>query len=297
MKFSFKVTLALLSTTFLNCNDCQNSSIPEPKLDKIIYEFHPSFTYSSNFIISEGHSSVEFEIYKPAYFFGENKREMITYDRLVMDSTKVIRLFDVCQGLSFDSTRVNERMILDGISGRISKYANNQVYEVLRFRSPDRKNYKLDYEAIDAFFLAIEETAASNQNLNEYLENLKGYFDYGLPIKQVNKSPLEFRIWGSLTVNEEKELYEFLDSLPKKEPIIFDMTNFPGMGTIFYDRFRKLNNNHYICYLVNKDHLNEDLESIGNCNIYTNREQIKKYFEKINRDNYSQNTAPSSSRR
>ena len=180
----------------------------------------------------------------------------------------------------FDSTRTDERRILDGITGRIEKHDNEQIYETLKFVSPNRKNFKLDYKSLDAFFQVIEEEATSKEYLREYLEDLKGYFDYGLPVKQINDNPLEFRLWGSLTGNEENELYNFLDSLPKEEPIIFDVTNFPGMGNMFHGKFREFNKNHYIYYLSNSNLYNTDLKSIGNCDMYYDREQMEKKISK-----------------
>ena len=276
MKLVLSILLVLIGASIFTSSGHQNRRSQDLTLEKVIYKFYPSFIYSSHFIIAEDESVVKFEIIKPADFFGKNERQLITYGSLNIDSSKIKQLMKVNRDLYFDSTRIDERRLLDGISGRIEKYDNNKNYETLKFRSPTRQNFELDYKSIDAFFLAIEENAESNQYLREYLERLKGYFDYGLPIKQIGEDPLEYRLWGSITSNEEQELYLFLDSLPRNEPIIFDVTNFPGMGNMFHGKFQSFNERHNIYYLSSNKLFNTDLKSIGNCKMYYDRGKMKK---------------------
>jgi anti-anti-sigma regulatory factor len=45
------------------------------------------------------------------------------------------------------------------------------------------------------------------------------------------------RIFGSLSSSKEMALRSLLSTLPKDEPLIVDMTNFDGMGTLLYPAF------------------------------------------------------------
>ena len=177
---------------------------------------------------------------------------------------------------------MDERLILDGIHGSVSKYHEGVVQEKLLIRSPDREAFELDYKILDAFFELVEPEVNDREDLMEYVEDIKSYFDYGLPIRQVSEDPLEFRFWGAITANEVEDLYSFFATLPASQPIIFDCRNFPAMGNMFHVDFEELNDSHQLYYLVKAGKTPRDLLEIGNCAIYTDRESI---FEAIQQRN------------
>src|SRR5205085_10583472 len=45
------------------------------------------------------------------------------------------------------------------------------------------------------------------------------------------------RIFGSLSSSHRKALRSLFSSLPSEEPLVVDMTNFDGMGTLLYPAF------------------------------------------------------------
>jgi hypothetical protein len=73
-----------------------------------------------------------------------------------------------------------------------------------------------------------------------YFESLEQYFDFGLPCKVTSTEPFEVRIYGSLSSNEEQDLNKFVRALPTVKPILIDVTNFDGMGTMFFPLFQRL---------------------------------------------------------
>jgi hypothetical protein len=71
----------------------------------------------------------------------------------------------------------------------------------------------------------------------ERLEQLHGYLNLGLPARFIDGDVRCLRIFGSLSSYDRKELKSLLDSLRNDEPLVLDMTNFEGMGTVLYPIF------------------------------------------------------------
>lgn len=71
----------------------------------------------------------------------------------------------------------------------------------------------------------------------ERLEQLHVYLHLGLPVRMIEGPMKCLRIFGSLSSSEEMALRSMLSTLPKDEPLIVDMTNFDGMGTLLYPAF------------------------------------------------------------
>jgi hypothetical protein len=134
--------------------------------------------------------------------------------------------------------KTNNNQGLDGIEVRnfvSDKSSRNEFY----FWSPNKGSQ--EHRIVEAL-LELSRAAFTDIKHIEYFESLEQYFDFGLPCKIVNKDPWEARIYGVLSVDDEstRALTEFLNSLPSDRPILIDMTNFQGMGTLFYPLFKEL---------------------------------------------------------
>jgi hypothetical protein len=71
------------------------------------------------------------------------------------------------------------------------------------------------------------------------LEDIHGYLGGGLPAKNLGGNPYCVRIFGTLSSRDQDDLQQFLDELPKSTPLLVDMSNFDGMGTLLYPIFQQ----------------------------------------------------------
>jgi hypothetical protein len=70
------------------------------------------------------------------------------------------------------------------------------------------------------------------------VEQLFGYFNDSLPARVFEGEPLRIRIFGRLSSTHSKQLDALFASVPPAVPVLVDMTNFEGMGTLLLPRFR-----------------------------------------------------------
>lgn len=239
--------------------------------------FYPSFEYASEFIIEMNDKTpgMKFIISQV------NATGMLEYSIVPFDSSAITLSESGYREFKSAIDRIDwkhykpagERMVIDGVPGVINIIGHSSDTTTIYFHSPERDSFKTEYEIFDAFFNLAEKEVKEISHL-EYLEALKSYFDYGLPIKKTGDNPLEYRLWGHLTSNEKKDLNDFLNNLPEKQPVILDCTNFPGMGTMYYELFRKTNTEKDIYYLIKENSEQEDLTQIGNCRIFRSRNDL-----------------------
>lgn len=71
------------------------------------------------------------------------------------------------------------------------------------------------------------------------LENIHMYLGLGLPAKDLGGDPHRVRLFGSIGPDHEAELALFLDRLLSSEPLLMDLSNCDGMGTLVYPRFTR----------------------------------------------------------
>jgi hypothetical protein len=128
---------------------------------------------------------------------------------------------------------------LDGIQvqGNFKEAASPQVN--FSFWSPNKARQPKDFAVVDSIFSLLESTAPSCL-FNAYLEQLAIYFSFGTPVRRSAGPPLTLRIYGSLTIDHVQDFDQIVDSLPANAPLLVDMTNFNGMGTLLYPSFRRL---------------------------------------------------------
>lgn len=71
------------------------------------------------------------------------------------------------------------------------------------------------------------------------LEQLHSYLDLGLPARLIDGPVRQLRIFGRLTSSDDHALYQLLNEASGDDPLLVDMTNFEGMGTILYPIFAR----------------------------------------------------------
>lgn len=134
-----------------------------------------------------------------------------------------------------DEQRNLVKGMLDGISIHFRVQAGTTDHSFV-WECPDRTDIG-QFRLIEALFDFFESSFKTPETVG-YLERLKGYFDFGLLVKKTSEHPLEYRLYSHLTANEAEEFWLFLRSLPRDRPVVFDLTNFQVMGTMFYESIR-----------------------------------------------------------
>ena len=71
----------------------------------------------------------------------------------------------------------------------------------------------------------------------ERLEQLHGYLQLGLSARVIDGEVKCLRLFGSLSSNDEEALRTMFSSFGQDEPLLIDMTNFDGTGTLLYTVF------------------------------------------------------------
>lgn len=124
---------------------------------------------------------------------------------------------------------------LDGITVKGTQTRSEGV-KSFAFWSP--KKGTANAELISILNKVLAETFIE-EDIASYLENLEQYFPHKLGLKKISTTPLTYKLYGSISDNEAEELYGFLENLPAKEKVIIDLSNFGGMGTMFYGDFEE----------------------------------------------------------
>ncbi|RZK35398.1 MAG: hypothetical protein EOO61_11965 [Hymenobacter sp.] len=127
---------------------------------------------------------------------------------------------------------------LDGITV-YNTISQGSTQHKFKFWSPRKHSAPQEHKLVEAV-LGLSRRKFTALKEQEYFESLEQYFDFGLPCKITSTDPFEVRIYGSLSLDEEQSLTKFIHQLPADRPILIDMSNFRGMGTIFYPLFRTL---------------------------------------------------------
>jgi hypothetical protein len=133
----------------------------------------------------------------------------------------------------------DHRRVLDGIYIEGDFTAGNTAPYYFSFQSPNRIETPRDFKITDAVFAVFERTTVSCE-LNVYLERLSEYFQFGLPVRVIAEEPLTLRWHGSFSINEHQEIQTLLSKLSKRTSIRIDVSNFSGMGRMYYPDFRRL---------------------------------------------------------
>lgn len=107
------------------------------------------------------------------------------------------------------------------------------------FWSPRKDSAPQEHQLVEAV-LGLAQRKFTTQKEQEYFESLEQYFDFGLPCRITSTDPFEVRMYGSLSSDEDAALTNFIHQLPSDRLILIDVSNFQGMGTMFYPLFKSL---------------------------------------------------------
>lgn len=150
--------------------------------------------------------------------------------------------------------------ILDGITIYF-RYQTKNTDNQFSFICPGKSDFN-EYKIVSGVISLCENSFISSAS-NNYIENLKGYFDFGLLVKHISDNPLEYRFYDHLSSSEADEFYKLMENLPKDKPIIFDFSNFERMGRMFFDNFRKLIDRNTNVYWIVNDQSIKQINLIG----------------------------------
>lgn len=131
-----------------------------------------------------------------------------------------------------------EQLGTDGITV-YNTISQDSAQNKFKFWSPRKDSAPQEHKLVEAV-LGLCQRKFTAPKQQEYFESLEQYFDFGLPCKITSTAPFEVRMYGSLSSSEEQELTTFIQHLPSDRPVFIDMTNFEGMGTMYYPLFRNL---------------------------------------------------------
>jgi hypothetical protein len=199
-------------------------------------DFGPSFMPSCRISIIKKDKIGQLKL--TVYNFRDTSRTLrINYaDSVELTESDLKYFFNTLDTISLMEMKSDSSMGLDGIGVHNTCYQDS-IKNAFYFWSPNKgsKEHKI-VEAV----IGLSRQKFTAMKYQEYFESLEQYFDFGLPCKKISDNPYEVRIYGSLSSNEEKELNKFVNELPSDRPILIDMTNFEGMGTMYYPLFKSL---------------------------------------------------------
>lgn len=293
MQKTLLVILALSLTLFNNCAS-QNFSYFTIENSKLTIEFYPSFLLPSRFVLERRDNVNMLSLEKILMPWHKNPKMHQGFiaenlDSLLIDRSSAIQLNDKSivnvftkhiETVTLGQQKFNDfytdikpevlsnyktyrrKIWVDGI-GVWLKIKSDKVDNRFYLESPDPLDSS-GFEIVVPVFELMESTFKTQEAIN-YIELLKGYFDFGLLVKHISDNPIEYRFYSHLSANEADEFYDLLESLPRDSPIVLDLSNFlSGMGTMFYKDFRRLiNENPDVFWIVSSDYVKMQLREIG----------------------------------
>ena len=149
-----------------------------------------------------------------------------------------------------DTFRYNMKN-LDGITV-YGKYLDKNLNQKFVFWSPEKgsKNFKIS----ETIFNLLNNNFIENTELVKYIENIEGYFDFGLGVKQLSNKPLRYKLFGSITGKQEQELNDFLKALPANEKTYIDLSHLTGIDPAVLPLFKKHIIKNSNIFFVNPNH-------------------------------------------
>jgi hypothetical protein len=104
--------------------------------------------------------------------------------------------------------------------------------------SPDPDKYPRQHGFAAALFRLAMDVSREPATV-EYLEQVFMYVDDGLPVKVFEETPRRIRLFGGLSSSHEKALQSLFASVSPGEPILMDLSNLEGMGTLLHPLFAR----------------------------------------------------------
>lgn len=276
------VKFLIVALIIISVTGCKNATLKGNTMqEQLKIRFKPSFIPHLDFsiILNEDKGHVLYKEYRPTNMLTGEPKQAILYDSLEfevkgVDYQKFVETIKEANLENYNSPKM-EGFGLDGITTYVEYQLNPTKINKFDFWSPNRNVYVTEYKLLDGFFDFTDKLFEDRKQIN-YLEDLRGYFDYGLPVRKVADKPLEYRFHSSLSIHEKKDLEDFAKKLPTNEPIIFDCTNAHGMGTVLYPIFRNMiDKNATIYWLLDKEgRMRDQILEIGAKKIYEDKTNI-----------------------
>lgn len=199
-------------------------------------EFYPSFMPSCTFVIktNDGTGRIKLTVFNDR----DSLRTALSADSATLDKDDLRFFFTVLDSVPLFKMATKESYGLDGITV-YNVVSQDSMHNKFKFWSPRKKGNPQEHKLVEAV-IGLSRRKFTSLKQQEYFESLEQYFDFGLPCRITSTEPFEVRIYGWLSSNEEAALNKFVHDLPTAKPVLIDMTNFNGMGTMFYPLFRSL---------------------------------------------------------
>jgi len=145
-------------------------------------------------------------------------------------------------GISFGSSMYR---MLDGFSVEGSYIRGEKPPFRFKSENPNKSipHEPRDYDITVAVFRVVDSLGSlkPTDSLVKYIEQVSIYGDERpFPARIIGGNPFRVRFYGILSSGDDKDLKKLIDGLPTDKPLVIDMSNFQGMGTILYPRFREL---------------------------------------------------------
>lgn len=144
--------------------------------------------------------------------------------------------------LAYDIEMGSDGITVSGI------FEQSNTSSKFEFWSPKKETQNAKLMAL--LFNILDITFTDKKSI-DYTEQLQQYFPHGLGLKKLSDKPLVYKLYGDISSDEEDELYAFLRKLPKQKRVLVDMSNFSGMGGMFYDAFEEYCVNNKNIYWLN----------------------------------------------
>jgi len=261
--------------------------------------FAPSFMSASQLVIQANRDSVSFNL--RVYKNFKNKEYRIdstvvipagnttaltnflkTYKFRIRNNVDTVGTHKVFENgdsvLVYSVSMGTDGIDVDGV------FNQDDVSHKFAFWSPDKGTENARF--MELILSLAENVFTSTQTVN-YLEALEQYFPHHLGVKKLSDySPLTYKLYGDISSADQDDLDAFLKNLPLHTKVIIDMSNFSGMGTMFYGWFEEYCANKKNIYWLNPtDRGLIDLYKIGIPNRYV---ISKKKIRKIKTENGSE---------
>lgn len=199
-------------------------------------EYHPSFMPSCTFAIktNDGAGRIKLTVFNDR----DSLRPALFTDSAALGKDDLRFFFTALDSVPLFKMATKESNGLDGITV-YNIVSQDSLHNKFKFWSPRKKGNPEEHKLVEAV-LGLSRRKFTSLKQQEYFESLEQYFDFGLPCRVTSTEPFEVRIYGGLSSNEEEALHKFVHDLPSNKPMLIDMSNFNGMGTMFYPLFRSL---------------------------------------------------------
>ncbi len=249
--------IIILISFFSSCNGDKDHRTITPDKLSINIGFYPSF-----------HLPVQLRLHKNGdtgyltckVLARDASYKVVSFDSVLLNKNDLDTFFRILDTISllkipYDTLDIGN----DGITIYVDIIQDGQTNKFWSW-SPSRKNQPTQYKFLDAVFDLINKKLPKEEN---YIEDVQDYLSYGLGIKIKGENPMIIKMYGDYSIDDANELQLFFDSLPRDKPIIMNMSNFGGMGSILDDYFTVCDRKHEKMIWVTPGNLRNYFAQVG----------------------------------